>query len=96
MLNPLHIAEGYYRQAQEALGVLPDNIKEFATRRYAMCLACEEFNHEYKTCGLCQCPMQRKTKVALAYCPQGLWKEENENTSVRSDLHEKASQDDGA
>lgn len=82
MFNPLQIAEGYFRWFQYKLGELPPEIQRFAYKRFAICIACTEFEEKTDKCQLCNCDMKKKTLVTRAYCPMGMWKEENENTSL--------------
>lgn len=41
--------------------------------RYAVCLFCDQFNNEIKTCKKCGCFMPAKTKLKAANCPIGKW-----------------------
>lgn len=87
MFNPLHIAEGYYRDIQLKLGALPPHIEKFALRRFATCIPCVEFNSKNDKCELCRCDMKIKTLVAGAWCPMGKWDQEiNENKLVQPGL----------
>lgn len=58
----------------------PDNhtIKEIQEARYAMCLVCPELIQATKTCKLCGCFMNHKTKLKAASCPINKWGAVNE------------------
>ncbi len=73
------IADGYYRLAQAALGILPEDIAEVAATRYATCLQCENMRHDIGKCSICGCILKAKTKAMEEECPIGLWKKRNDN-----------------
>lgn len=53
----------------------PDNhvSKELQQERYNVCLGCPELIQATKTCKLCGCFMNQKTKLKMASCPINKW-----------------------
>jgi len=47
--------------------------KEIQKERYDICLSCPELIQATKTCKLCGCFMNQKTKLKMAACPIGKW-----------------------
>ncbi len=76
-MNPRQIAEGFINLAKKKLGILPNEIKELAETRFAICLQCEDLDKEGKDCKLvgltecckhCGCYMPAKVKALEAVC----------------------------
>ncbi len=47
--------------------------KDIQQKRYAICLECPELIQATKTCKLCGCFMNQKTKLKMASCPIKKW-----------------------
>lgn len=62
-----HITEGFSKLALIALGFT--NSPEYAIKRYEICLKCDRFNPEKKTCGKCGCYCPAKSQVKNEECP---------------------------
>jgi hypothetical protein len=45
--------------------------QKIASDRFSICLSCENLHEE--RCKLCGCFMEKKTKLALATCPESKW-----------------------
>jgi len=52
--------------------------KSTQEQRYLICLSCPELIQATKTCKLCGCFMNQKTKLKMASCPIGKWDSANE------------------
>lgn len=64
------------REGLEWLRDAPDNMiapRAVQKQRYAICTACEHFNHTIKQCRVCDCFMPVKTRLAFVACPKDKW-----------------------
>jgi hypothetical protein len=52
--------------------------KQIQQERYAICLSCPDLIQSTKTCKLCGCFMNQKTKLKMSSCPAGRWGSVNE------------------
>ena len=69
----MQIADGYFTLAKSKLGVLAPEIENVAIARFAICLQCDQFNHESDRCNSCGCMMTAKSMCMECECPLGKW-----------------------
>jgi len=70
MMNPKHIAEGWFNLFKDKLGILPEALKKESERKLQICSLCPQ--RENNTCKICSCTLTAKVKSS-SNCPLSKW-----------------------
>ena len=76
IINPKEIIEGFAELAKDKIGLGDEEVLSLSKKRMSVCKKCEHLL-ETGRCGLCGCLLAAKTRSKTSTCPDGRWKDIN-------------------